>query len=106
MAPRVARRAAQPPVDPLAEAARRRHDGAVRTKENKTMRMGWIAVAPVLLFAAGCAQHSKEWDDAWAACQAEAMETQDTFEGQDDQRSEWEQNYISECMEKKGMEGQ
>ena len=70
------------------------------------MKTGWIALASVLLLAAGCAQHSKEWDDAWAACQAEAMENLDTLEGPDNQRDDWEDNYISECMEKKGMSGE
>ena len=62
----------------------------------------WLAL--LALLAGGCAQHSKEWDDAWAACQAEAMENLDTFEGHDDQRADWEENYIRECMEKKGIE--
>jgi hypothetical protein len=67
------------------------------------MRLGWIALAPVVLFAAGCAQHSKEYDDAWAACQSEVLANQDAYEGADDQRAEWEQNAIEECMKKKGV---
>jgi hypothetical protein len=62
----------------------------------------WLASSTLLLF--GCAQHSKAWDDAWAQCQAEAMEGLDA--GGDiahDQRSEWIRNYINQCMQQKGL---
>ena len=67
------------------------------------MRTAGIALALVCLTAA-CVQHPPGWDDAWAACQAEAIEQME-FAGVDhDQRSEWQENYIRECMDKKGFE--
>jgi hypothetical protein len=67
------------------------------------MKTGLPWLALLALLAGGCAQHSQEWDDARASCQAEAIENLDTFEGPDDQRADWEENYIRECMEKKGI---
>ena len=58
----------------------------------------------VLLLGGGCAQHSQAWDDAWAQCQAEAIEQVETAEVDADQRSEWLENYSQECMSKKGFE--
>jgi hypothetical protein len=66
------------------------------------IKMGWIALA--LIGVAGCAQHSPEWDEAWAACEAEAVEQMETAMPAEDQRSEWQENYIRECMDKKGFE--
>ena len=54
--------------------------------------------------AGGCTQHSQAWDDAWAQCQAEAIEQLETAEVDADQRSEWLENYSQECMSKKGFE--
>jgi hypothetical protein len=67
------------------------------------MIRGSIALA-LLIAAAGCAQHPPGWDDAWAACQAEAIEQMETAEVDRDQRSEWQENYIRDCMDKKGFE--
>ena len=66
-------------------------------------KMGWIALALIGL-AAGCAQHPPGWDDAWAACQAEAIEQMEFADPDPDQRSEWQENYIRDCMDKKGFE--
>jgi hypothetical protein len=67
------------------------------------MKTGWIALGLVVL-AAGCVQHPPGWDDAWAACQAEAIEQMEFAGVDDDQRSEWQENYIRDCMDKKGFE--
>lgn len=67
------------------------------------MRTGWIALGAGLLLVAGCAQHSQAWDDAWAECQAKAVGNQDTYEGDDDQRSAWLMSQTKECMEGKGF---
>ena len=67
------------------------------------MRMGWIA-SVLILAGAGCVQHPPGWDDAWAACQAEAIEQMEFAGVAHDQRSEWQENYIRECMDKKGFE--
>lgn len=66
------------------------------------MRRGWIALALVVL-ATACAQHDQAWDDAWAACQAEAIEQMEFADPDRDQRSEWQENYIRDCMQKKGF---
>ena len=67
------------------------------------MRTAWIALA-LAASAAGCVQHPPGWDDAWAACQAEAIEQMEFAAPDRDQRSEWQENYIRECMDKKGFE--
>jgi hypothetical protein len=67
------------------------------------MKTVGIASALVIL-TAGCVQHPPGWDDAWAACQAEAIEQMEFAFVQPDQRSEWQENYIRECMDKKGFE--
>ncbi|HSA80757.1 MAG TPA: hypothetical protein VLE23_08020 [Geminicoccaceae bacterium] len=66
------------------------------------MKRRSIALA-LLISAAGCAQHPPGWDDAWAACQAEAIEQMEAAEVDRDQRAEWQENYINECMDKKGF---
>jgi hypothetical protein len=69
------------------------------------MRIAWMALA-LVISAAGCAQqqHPAGWDDAWAACQAEAIEQMEFAAPPRDQRSEWQNNYIRECMDKKGFQ--
>jgi hypothetical protein len=68
-----------------------------------TMKTIWIAPALVMM-AVGCVQHPPGWDDAWAACQAEAIEQMEFADPGRDQRSEWQANYIRECMDRKGFE--
>ena len=63
-----------------------------------------IAVLVFLPLAWGCSQHSKAWDDAWAQCEAEATEQMETAGVAHDQVSEWRENYISQCMQKRGLE--
>lgn len=67
------------------------------------MQMRWLASAPMLLMV-GCTQHTAAWDDAWAACLAEATEQMEFASPDDDQRSEWQENYIAECMDRKGFQ--
>ncbi len=67
------------------------------------MRFGLLGLAATGLLLAGCAQHSKAWDDAFAQCQAEATEQMETAGVAHDQVSEWQENYIKGCMEKKGV---
>jgi hypothetical protein len=66
----------------------------------KTLSM----MAGLLLLVAGCAQHSAAWDDAWAACQAEAQEKLETAEVDDDQRSQFLRETSNACMRDKGFE--
>jgi hypothetical protein len=63
-----------------------------------------VALLALLPLVSGCSQHSKAWDEAWAQCQAEAIEQMEFAGVAPDQRSEWQENYISECMQKRGFE--
>ena len=66
------------------------------------MKITWQALALVAVVA-GCVQHPPGWDDAWAACQAEAIEQMEFAQPGPDQRSEWQENYIRQCMDRKGF---
>jgi outer membrane lipoprotein SlyB len=65
------------------------------------MRLLLLASTAALLF--GCAQHSKAWDDAYADCQAQAVQQWETAGLPDDQMSTFQENYINSCMQKKGL---
>jgi hypothetical protein len=67
------------------------------------MRAAQVTIALVIVSTAGCAQHPPGWDDAWAACQAEATEQMEFAAPDADQRATWQENYIRECMDKKGF---
>ena len=67
------------------------------------MRGGLFLVLALVMMTSGCAQHSSAWDDAWAQCDAEASEQAEFAQPDPDQRSEWQENYIRECMDKKGF---
>jgi hypothetical protein len=71
-------------------------------RRKRSMKAGWFALALVAA-AAACTQHPPGWDDAWAACEAEAIEAMEAAEPERDQRSEWQDNYIDQCMDKKGF---
>jgi hypothetical protein len=66
------------------------------------MRVWWVVLAPMLLLL-GCARHTAAWDDAWAACDIEAIEQMEAASPDDDQRPEWRENYVAECMNRKGF---
>ena len=66
------------------------------------MKAGWLALALVAA-AAACTQHPPGWDDAWAECQAEATEQMEFAAPDADERSEWQENYVNQCMDKKGF---
>jgi hypothetical protein len=63
-----------------------------------------VTLSALLPLAAGCAQHNKAWDDARAECQSEAIQQMETAGVAADQRATWQENYISECMQKKGLQ--
>lgn len=67
------------------------------------MRLGVLLLASTVLLLSGCAMHSKAYDDAFAQCQADAMKAMETAGVRADQRSEWQDNYINDCMKKKGI---
>ena len=66
------------------------------------MQAGWLVLALVVL-ATACSQHPPGYDTAFAACQAEATEQMELADPDADQRATWQDNYIRECMTKKGF---
>ena len=58
------------------------------------MRGGLFLVLALVMMTSGCAQHSSAWD---------ASEQAEFAQPDPDQRSEWQENYIRECMDKKGF---
>jgi hypothetical protein len=67
------------------------------------MKKAWGAAALVALMA-GCAQHDAGYDEAMAACDTEALEQAETAVVPSDQRAAWRENYVRECMQRKGFE--
>ena len=67
------------------------------------MRQGFLLLASTALLLAGCAQHSKAWDDAFADCQNQAIEQWETAGLPDAQHSDWQDRFINSCMQKKGV---
>jgi hypothetical protein len=61
-----------------------------------------VALASLLLLAA-CQSHSAAWDDAWAQCDAEAIEQMEFADPDPDQRATWRERYIGACMQAKGF---
>jgi hypothetical protein len=61
-----------------------------------------MAVAGLLLVA-GCQSHSAAWDNAWAQCEAEAIEQMEFASPDADQRTTWRERYIGACMQAKGF---
>ena len=68
------------------------------------MRHALFGLSLLVLLLSGCAQHSQAWDDAWAQCQAQAIEQVETAEVDRDQRSDWIESRTQECMREKGFE--
>lgn len=62
------------------------------------------ASAGLSLLLAGCTQHGAAWDQAWAACQAEAQEKLETAEVDHDQRSQFLLETSNECMRDRGFD--
>jgi hypothetical protein len=56
-----------------------------------------------LLLAAACQSHSAAWDDAWAQCEANAIEQMEYASPDADQRSTWRERYIGACMQARGF---
>ena len=56
-----------------------------------------------LLLVAACQSHSAAWDDAWAQCEANAIEQMEYASPDPDQRSTWRERYIGACMQARGF---
>jgi hypothetical protein len=66
----------------------------------------WFGAWAVLLgplLVTGCQSHSSAWDDAWAGCEANAIEQEEFAEVDPDQRSIWRERYIGACMQRQGF---
>jgi hypothetical protein len=66
------------------------------------MRRTWILL-PGLALLAACQQHSAGYDDAWAKCEAAAIEQQEAAAPDPDQRATWREQYIRDCMSAAGF---
>jgi hypothetical protein len=62
-----------------------------------------LILLPGLTLLAACQQHSAGYDDAFATCEAEAIQQQETAEPDPDQRATWREQHIRECMSKAGF---
>ena len=67
------------------------------------MKNVWSAVALMVLMA-GCAQRDPAYDDAWAACDSEALDRMDSVGVEETERAAWRENYVRQCMQNKGFE--
>jgi hypothetical protein len=61
------------------------------------------AAALASLVLAACQSHSAAWDDAWAQCDAEAVEQMEFADPDADQRATWRERYIGACIQAKGF---
>jgi hypothetical protein len=78
---------------------RRRPSSAQSAAKNTTQAIGLAG----LLLVAACQSHSAAWDDAWAQCEAEAIEQMEFADPNADQRATWRERYIGGCMQAKGF---
>jgi hypothetical protein len=60
-----------------------------------------VGLASLLLVTA--CSHSRAWDDAWAQCDASAIEQGEFAEVETDQRTTWRERYIGACMQARGF---
>jgi hypothetical protein len=56
-----------------------------------------------LLLVAACQSHSAAWNDAWAQCEAHAIEQMEFASPDSDQRTTWRERYIGACMQAQGF---
>jgi hypothetical protein len=78
----------------------RRPPSSTQSAAKKTAQA--IGLAALLLLAA-CQSHSAAWDDAWAQCEADAIEQMEFADPDADQRSTWRERYIGACMQAQGF---
>jgi hypothetical protein len=71
-------------------------------KPPKVRTAALVGLAGLALLAA-CQSHSAAWDDAWAQCDAEAVEQMELADPDADQRATWRERYIGACMQGKGF---
>ena len=76
---------------------------AARPACGAAARAAQATALAALLLAAGCQSHSAAWDDAWAKCEADAIEQMEFADPDADQRSTWRERYIGACMQAHGF---
>jgi hypothetical protein len=67
------------------------------------MSRSTLLVGASLSLLLGCTQHSQAWDDARAQCEGEALDQMEVADPDADQRATWRENYIAQCMDRKGF---
>ena len=75
----------------------------MRTPTSSARRSNGTAAAALAGLLAACQSHSAAWDDAWAQCDAEAIEQMEFADPDADQRATWRERYIGACMQAKGF---
>ncbi|MEM7025446.1 MAG: hypothetical protein AAF637_23080 [Pseudomonadota bacterium] len=61
----------------------------------------WMTLAAIAMSTVAC--HSSAYDDAWAQCEAKALEALETEDPVGDQRTSDREAYIQECMSDQGF---
>jgi hypothetical protein len=67
------------------------------------MRRMLILLPGLALLASACQQHSAAYDDAFAQCQAQAIEAMEAADPPEEDRTTWREQHIRECMTNKGF---
>ena len=62
-----------------------------------------LILLPAFALLAACQQHSAGYDDAYARCESEAIQQQETAEPDPDQRATWREQYIGDCLSRAGF---
>jgi hypothetical protein len=62
-----------------------------------------VLLSAMGLLIASCQQHSSAYDDAWAQCEASAIEALETEDPQQGQASSDREEAIRACMAEKGF---
>jgi hypothetical protein len=62
-----------------------------------------LILLPGLVLLAACQQHSAGYDDAWAKCEAEAIEEMENADPAPEDRTTWREQYIRGCMSRAGF---
>ena len=66
------------------------------------MKRGLVVVAGLILVLSACQRPDGERETAMNACTNEAVQQMETADVAADQRATWQENYVRECMAKKG----
>jgi hypothetical protein len=67
------------------------------------MKRGLFVVAGLILLLSACQRPDREQETAMNACTNEAVQQMETADVAADQRATWQENYVRECMAKKGF---